>query len=298
MKILIVEDDPAACKLFVTATRQLGYEVESAENGQVAWDTIQTYHPDLVISDIEMPVMGGLELLKKIQDADREIIVMMVTGHGSERYVKQALRDGASNYLSKPVRFAELDFWLKEYERIVKNRNRHGKVTIEMGDRKYIRTFENYYKLVPQYADVLLSEVGERLDNTQKLSVRLGLVELIMNAVEHGNLGIAQQEKADALSANRLTELFEQRLLDPDCFRRVVTVHCNYVGDYCEWLICDEGGGFDFNAVPDPLAAMESGEFAFNGRGIFLSRFQFDEMEYLGCGNQVRVRKLITPSEL
>ncbi|MBT3279089.1 MAG: response regulator [Phycisphaerales bacterium] len=297
MKILIVEDNVAARKLFVSATRKLGHEVESAEDGIRAWEMVQAYQPDLVISDIEMPGMDGLQLLRLIQESNRETIVMIVTGYGSEQYVKQALRDGASNFLSKPVRFAELEFWLSEYQRIVEQRAQHGQVTIDTGDRTYLRTFENYYKLVPQYADVLLSEVGERLDNTQKLSVRLGLVELIMNSIEHGNLGITQQEKSDALNANRLAELYEQRLLDPNRFRRVVTVHCSYLRDHCEWLICDEGEGFDFTAVPDPLKAMETGEFAFNGRGIFLSRFQFDEMEYLGSGNRVRVRKNILSSE-
>ncbi len=71
--------------------------------------------------------------------------------------------------------------------------------------------------------------------------------------------------------------------------QRKIFVDFKQKDGYCEWIITDEGDGFDYKSIPDPTHGAQLMEL--NGRGIFITNFLFDEMEYLGKGNQVRVRK-------
>lgn len=103
-RILVVDDYPA----LVTITRHKllknGYEVITAQNGQDAWDLVQTEYPDLVISDVEMPVMDGYELCKTIKNDPnyRKIPVILVTSRIQTSSLMKGIEAGADNYLTKP----------------------------------------------------------------------------------------------------------------------------------------------------------------------------------------------------
>ncbi|MEO1020914.1 MAG: adenylate/guanylate cyclase domain-containing protein [Bacteroidota bacterium] len=103
-RILVVDDYPA----LVTITRhkllQKGYEVLTAQNGQDAFDLVQTEYPDLVISDVEMPVMNGYELCRHIKnhpDSSR-IPIILVTSMVTTESLMKGIEAGADNYLTKP----------------------------------------------------------------------------------------------------------------------------------------------------------------------------------------------------
>ncbi len=103
-RILVVDDYPA----LVTITRhkllKQGYEVLTAQNGQDAWDIIQNDFPDLVISDVEMPVIDGYELCSKIKNDTvfRKIPVILVTSRIDTESLMKGIEAGADNYITKP----------------------------------------------------------------------------------------------------------------------------------------------------------------------------------------------------
>ncbi len=103
-RILVVDDYPA----LVTITRHKllknGYDVITAQNGQDAWELVQTKYPDLVISDVEMPVMDGYELCKTIKSDPnyRKIPVILVTSRIQTSSLMKGIEAGADNYLTKP----------------------------------------------------------------------------------------------------------------------------------------------------------------------------------------------------
>lgn len=103
-RILIVDDYPA----LVTITRhkllKQGYEVLTAQNGQDAWEIIQQEYPDLVISDVEMPVMGGYELCQEVKSDPkfRKIPVILVTSRIDTESLMKGIEAGADNYITKP----------------------------------------------------------------------------------------------------------------------------------------------------------------------------------------------------
>jgi anti-sigma regulatory factor (Ser/Thr protein kinase) len=128
-------------------------------------------------------------------------------------------------------------------------------------------------------------------------TLRFGLYEMIINAIEHGNLGITFAEKSRALEANRFGELMRERVADPRCANRRVKVDCTISLEGLRCIIRDEGQGFDhsiYSSVKDPAALFEQLGASLHGRGIILTRLQFDSMQFNEVGNEVLLVKRLT----
>lgn len=107
MTILIVDDERPLCDLLKMALEEKGYEVQVAHDAEQALSLLKTSTTDLVLSDIRMPGMNGMELLKAIKEIDITIPVILMTAYGTIESAVQAMRDGAYHYLLKP--FDKLD---------------------------------------------------------------------------------------------------------------------------------------------------------------------------------------------
>src|SRR6266545_6721079 len=107
-KILVVDDEPSILKLLKEALTQWGYQVECVGTGPEALEAIRTVLYDAAITDIRMPEMSGLDLLREIKRHDESIEVIMMTGYPTIASAVQALKEGAYDYLSKPLILDEL----------------------------------------------------------------------------------------------------------------------------------------------------------------------------------------------
>ena len=293
MKVLIVDDDPVARQYLQDTALSGGHEVVAADDGAAGLAAFDEFGPDLILADIQMPKVDGLELLEAIRGRSADTIVVMVTGHGCEEYAVKALRLGANNYLGKPVRHADLLPLLSKYAGIVESRAAHASVSAMIVRHELTMRFGNHLELIPSIADYLAKLAPHSLNEEAQQDARLGLNELLINAVEHGNLGITYDEKTAAVEGgpDTLTSLRDERLADSVMCERRVRVIFTLGERACEWVISDEGKGFDWSAVPNPLD--EDNLLKPLGRGMFLCRFLFDEMEYEGTGNIVRVKKRV-----
>ncbi|MEK7565486.1 MAG: response regulator [Patescibacteria group bacterium] len=103
MKILIIEDDTAISKLYSVELMTKGYTVEICSNGEEGYTKALTYLPDLILCDIMMPVLNGIETLKKIRanETTKNIPMLMLTNFGQENLVKEAFNNGATDYILK-----------------------------------------------------------------------------------------------------------------------------------------------------------------------------------------------------
>lgn len=121
-KILIVDDELILRENIAFILRKEGYEVEEAQDGQEAYEKFLKSNFDIVVSDIEMPKMKGIELLEKISQIDSQIIFIFITAYGSLETAIAALRLGASDYILKPIDFDELILKIKrllEYKKLI-----------------------------------------------------------------------------------------------------------------------------------------------------------------------------------
>src|SRR5213076_1451663 len=107
-KILVVDDESAILRLLKEALSQWGYQVTGASSGAEALQALRGDMFDAVISDIRMPDMNGLELLKEIKRHDESVEVVMMTGYPTIASAVEALKEGAFDYLSKPLLLDEL----------------------------------------------------------------------------------------------------------------------------------------------------------------------------------------------
>ncbi|MDY6851935.1 MAG: response regulator [Thermodesulfobacteriota bacterium] len=117
MKILLVDDEKSLRNLIDRQLTMLGHNVLTAENGVAAWEVFSQEQFDLVISDIKMPQMDGLELLRRVKAAKPDQDMIMITGFGELDSSLEALRRGASNYLIKPFEIKELALTIGRVEK-------------------------------------------------------------------------------------------------------------------------------------------------------------------------------------
>ncbi len=108
MKILVVDDEEGARDLFNTILTDEGYDVSLASGGEEALDIFKNNPFNLVITDIKMPVMDGLQLLQEIRKMGSKTDVIMVTAYGEVESYLKAMSLGAAEYINKPVRIKEL----------------------------------------------------------------------------------------------------------------------------------------------------------------------------------------------
>jgi DNA-binding response OmpR family regulator len=103
-RVLVVDDEPNVRLVFRTALEAAGYTVAEAEDGEMAIDRLGVLPADLVLLDLQMPGMGGMEVLRLLREAHDHVPVVIVTAHGSIPDAVEAMKLGAIDFLSKPLR--------------------------------------------------------------------------------------------------------------------------------------------------------------------------------------------------
>ena len=107
-KILVVDDDTALAEMCIRLLNSYGYDAEAAYSGEDALTKARNSDYSIVISDLNMPGMNGLELLKKIKLLDNRIDVVIMTGYGTDNHAIEAMNLGATDFIAKPFERDEL----------------------------------------------------------------------------------------------------------------------------------------------------------------------------------------------
>lgn len=109
-KILIVDDDPQVHKLLATVLSPKNYQIDSAEDGPGAWEKIGRSKPDLIVLDIMMPQMSGIELCQKVRNDPslQNILILMLSAKDTQNDRLKGLQYGADDYVTKPFHVSTL----------------------------------------------------------------------------------------------------------------------------------------------------------------------------------------------
>lgn len=107
--VMIVEDDAATRRLYRFLLANSGYNVVEAEDGVVALERLATHPSELIVTDMNMPRMNGMDLVRSVRQSYPDVYVIMVTAFGTPDTEKQAYRAGVNEYLMKPFDFEELE---------------------------------------------------------------------------------------------------------------------------------------------------------------------------------------------
>jgi DNA-binding response OmpR family regulator len=290
--ILIVEDEPLNREVLIDTLQEHGYETTVSATGGEAWQKITEYHDrlDAILLDRLLPDMDALSLLVKLK-ADpsmTHVPVIMQTSLSSEDEVAAGLKAGAYYYLTKPfppatllsiVRSAVQDH--RDYLDLQQSLRQARSIL------KHLNHAEFWFRTQSEARD-LATLIAHAAPEPER--VVLGLTELMLNAVEHGNLEITYAEKTELIAANRLDAEIESRLRLPKYAGRVARLTMERTPQGIQFVIRDEGKGFDWRPY---IEMSPSRAFDTHGRGIAVSRLlSFDHLEFHGRGNQVLCRIL------
>ena len=117
--ILVVDDEPLVRSSLGELLTISGYSVSTAANGKEALELLKNYNADIVITDMKMPVMDGIQLLKRIKAGHPGTPVIMISGYGSIESAVEAMKEGAYDYVTKPIVDNEIKIVI---ERLMKQR--------------------------------------------------------------------------------------------------------------------------------------------------------------------------------
>ena len=262
-RILVVDDEEQMREIISQFLTKLGYQAVSASNGRDALATFREQSFDLVLSDVRMPGLTGLQLLKAIKELSPKTPVVLISGYADIEIVVEALKAGAENFLPKPVKMNFLAKVVQQSLSLTALRPSRPVLLpyIQQTTQFQVPSQPEFVReMVHQLAlsAVAVGFAPHDIDNNLKLV----FYEAITNAMEHGNHW------------------------DP---ARLVMVKAETSKDQIRVCIQDEGQGFDFANQPNPVEGEDI--LLERGRGIFLMRTIMDEVEFIPPGNQIHLVK-------
>lgn len=134
-KILVIDDEQPTLKMFNLLLSAYGYDILTAENGHEGVEIFKAERPSLVLTDIKMPIMDGIEALKEIKRIDPHAEVIVITGHGDMELAIQALNLDATDFINKPLQRESLEQALnRAAERLSIAKKEEGQVLVEKRD--------------------------------------------------------------------------------------------------------------------------------------------------------------------
>ena len=131
MRLLVVEDERALCESIAKGLRLDGYEVDMVFDGEEAMDIISTDSYDLIILDLNLPGMDGLDILKNMRASDNETNVLILSARGALNDKIEGLDSGANDYLCKPFHFEELEARVRS---LTRRRTVQNNIVLECGE--------------------------------------------------------------------------------------------------------------------------------------------------------------------
>jgi CheY-like chemotaxis protein/anti-sigma regulatory factor (Ser/Thr protein kinase) len=288
---ILVVDDSAVDRL--VARRLLekhgGWRVAQAADGADALEAIAKSAPSAVLTDLQMPRVGGLALVEQVRERFPKVPVILMTGHGSEEIAISALQAGAASYVPKRNLSTDLIPTVEQILAVSQTDDRRSRVLGALAERTSRFVLESDPGLVSPLVQMFREELTAfgLCDPTGATRAGIALEEALLNAVYHGNLGVSSELK---LSGDGSFErLAAQRQKESPYRERRVRVRAELTAGAATFVVEDDGPGFDVSALPDPTdpANLERP----SGRGLLFMRTFMDEVQYNQTGNCVTLIK-------
>jgi DNA-binding response OmpR family regulator len=277
--ILIVDDDPDIHQLLAAALRDGNYLIEDEYDGLNALSLLQAKSFDLVITDVRMPGLDGLELLRKIRELRPGTRVLVMTAEGTPATVIRSLRDQAFGYFTKPF---SLNGAAETVGLALSARAPHGDIEVLSAIPQWISLNLRCKLEIADRITPFLRELSTDLSIQEREDVGIAFRELLMNAIEHGAGN--DPSKTVRLDYMRTAKSIIYKVVDP-------------------------GEGFSLSNLPhaavsnDPNAPYKHFEVRQRlglrpgGFGILLTKSLADELIYNEKGNEVLLVKYLSSSE-
>ena len=253
--VLVVEDDAENRAAMVKVLEGAEYKVRQTDNGQEAVDILNEEDIDILVTDLRLPVMDGVELLKRAKALEQDIEVIMITGHGTVEIAVEAIKEGAYDFITKPIKKAQL---LRAVEKAAEKQylsreNRDLRQQLQNGARRII------------YAGALMRNIVRMVEQVAPSTATVLIT---------GESGTGKEVIADAIHAN-----------SPRRLKPLIKVSCAALPDT---LLESELFGYEKGAFTGANARKEGRFELANGGTLFL-----DEVGEISPAVQVKLLRVL-----
>jgi CheY-like chemotaxis protein len=293
-KVLLVEDSPTQSVEIRLLLEDASHEVLHAGNGLAALELLGQQSIELVVTDLEMPEMNGLELVEAMRMDYGHIPAVLVTGRGSEELASEALQKGAAGYVPKHRLQSLLNDTITDVLGVVRTDASYAKLITTLQKNVFEFDLPNDADLTSPLVGLLMQVVAgmDVVSGTELVRIGVALEHAIVNAMYRGNLDLGPSEtpphRAIVYDDATNEEVESRKKTDPYKDRRVY-VEATVSKQEIRIVVRDDGNGFDTSKVPsagDPkLLDSESGQ------GLVLMASFTDELIFNAKGNEVTLVK-------
>jgi len=280
-KILVVEDSSVDRMLIGGLLgKQSGWDVEFAVDGQDALERLGSGQangtsilPEVIITDLQMPNMDGLQLVRRLKISNAEIPVVLVTSHGSEAIALETLRSGATSYTPKAMMQSHLVATIKQVLEMAGHMRYTHDTQATPAPKQIAFVLENDSSLIGATIEHLQQNLPSWSDR-DRLQIGMAMDEALVNAMHHGNLEVDSKLRETENEHGYYDLIKSRKDESPFCHRRV-RVQAEFSDQHICVQISDDGSGFDYTSIPDPTC-----------------KENLHNVSGRGAGNQITMTKL------
>ena len=296
-RILVVDDSISIVDSLCKMLELNGFDVDAAYNGSDALRKINRSSYDVVVCDIEMPGISGMNFLERVRkDFGRDLDVILMTGFLDHEYFIQAIRLGASDFIRKPIEANQI---IRSIQSILNRRTRaqdlntyylnleHVKINFEIDP-------ENYAKVGISRAFGQVLRTGFRLQPELMNELMICVDEMVYNAFIHGTINLSPAERL--LDHDKLQEVISLKLSDPAIQAKRIRfyMYVSRAEDTISISVEDDGNGFDHESWLRMLQQGPDLHMNEHGRGLTMLYHLADELVFSNGGRKVEITRTLS----
>lgn len=290
MANILIVDDNAVDRLLVSSivAKTPLWRPRAVASAQDALSLMEREVPDLLVTDLQMPEMNGIELVIEVRKRHPYLPVLLMTHSDNAQMAMEALRAGATSFSPKQSLQKDLPGTVAQL--------------LDVAQRMQYTHDPNFCARPGHQVFVLDNEptlIGPTIENLQghlpdwserdRLQIGMAIEEAITNAMHHGNLEIDSGLR-EGDTEQRYYNAIANRKQEPSFYNRKVRIEAEFSDQHICIQISDEGPGFNPSDVSDPRD--EANLHRVSGRGLFLIRTFMDQVVHNSVGNQITMTKL------
>lgn len=285
LNILVVDDSPVDRQLFEgLLAKDSEFSVIHADDGEMALEKIRDWEVDLVLTDLQMPKMNGLELVKAIRDEFPDTPTILTTAYGSEEIANAALMAGAASYVPKSKAGALLLPTVRGVLEMFLAERNYADLLARSLETRFDFELDNDEKYFAPFGDLCNRMLASQspLDRIERLRVVVGVEHALKNALYRGNLEIGSNylfPEGEHTLPQELAQLVRER--QEKFADRRIRIRLSMTPTEFRCMVQDRGSGF----TPQINASFHDGA----GRGLVLMHAFLDEVRFSDRGNSVEL---------
>ncbi|NND99525.1 MAG: response regulator [Pirellulaceae bacterium] len=293
-RVLLVEDSPTQAADIAALLEEAHHEVQHVLNGKLALLALEDDLLDVVVTDLQMPEMNGLQLVETIKKEFAHIPAILITSQASQDLATQALQRGAASYVPKEEMRSLLNDTIKDVLGVIRGDGSYAKLLARLTKNAYVFKLPNDGELIAPLVNLIMQVVAglETLGGTDLVRLGVAIEQAVMNAMYRGNLELTKNEAPSPRAVSDHPEKYprvKERLTTAPYKDRLVYVEALATKKAVRIVIRDEGKGFDTSITPDGADSQSMGSGMI--RGLVLMTSFVDKVQFNDRGNEVTLVK-------